>query len=259
MHVLPAGWWAGGPSHGMKHLNEDVDLVLVWNAAARSDMGRHAAAVREAVRQHGPPELSALEATQEGTSRQAEVWLGRLIMDTVRMAVGLASALRYEHDVPGGPSQGAVTYATLPESMHDDDYLELGSRAVESWLGSLTGQGGAEEPGLSQVFGGEHWGLPDWTLHWAPKQVRNPEGLPKHFGRARATQEARHWNDTDLRVNATGWMGARAALRPQVESAMRAWGTPSHVAEHPLKWDWRDMAYTDGSMLKPRGYDTGPG
>ena len=110
MHILP--WWAGGPAHAMTHLKEDVDLVLVWNAAARSDTGRHAAAVREAVRQHGPPELRALAAAHEGTGEQAEGWLGRLIMDTVRMAVGLASALRFEHDVPGGPSQGAVTYAT---------------------------------------------------------------------------------------------------------------------------------------------------
>ena len=35
MHVLPAGWWAGGPAHVLQRLGEDVDLVLVWNATAR--------------------------------------------------------------------------------------------------------------------------------------------------------------------------------------------------------------------------------
>ena len=159
MHVLPAWWWAGGPAHRLCHSKEDVDLVLVWNAAARSDMGRHAAAVREAVRQHGPPELRATADTQEGACEQAEQWLGRLIMDTVRVAVGDMSGLRREYDIPGGPSQGA-SYATLPASMHGDDYLQLGSRAVRTWLGSLTGGDGDTEPCMSQVYGGGNWGHP---------------------------------------------------------------------------------------------------
>ena len=42
-------------------------------------------------------------------------------------------------------------------------------------------------------------------------------------------------------------------------SAMRAWVTPEHVAQHPLAWDWRDMAYTDGSLLKSTGKEKGAG
>ena len=84
-------------------------------------------------------------------------------------------------------------------------------------------------------------------------------GMPRHFGKARNTPEARHWSSGDLRVSATGWMGARDALRPLVNSAMQTWGTREHVERHPLKWDWRDIAYTDGSMLRAPGNDAGPG
>ena len=40
---------------------------------------------------------------------------------------------------------------------------------------------------------------------------------------------------------------------------MQAWSTREHVDRHPLKWDWRDMAYTDGSMLRAAGRDKSPG
>ena len=165
-------------------------------------------------------------ATQEGAGEQAdELWLGRLVMDTVRGAVGVMNGLRHEHDVPGGPSQGAASYATLPEYTHNDDWQQLGSRAVTSWLGSLTDLKAEEEPCLSRVHGGDRWGLPGWTLQSYSRNDEQDVGLPRHFGKARNTPEARHWSDGHLRVSTTGWTGARDALRPLVDSTMQAWGT----------------------------------
>ena len=262
MYHLPAGWWAGGPANRLEKAKDDVDLVLVWNEAARSDTGPHAAAVAEAVRRHGPEGLrapahnGAPTPTETGTH---ERWLGRLLMDTVKAAVGLMNGLRVEHDRQGGPSQGEVVLLQLPTPLQGDNEHQLGSRAVQSWLGTLASEDRAE-PLMSCVYGGEHWGLKDWSPGWRPNVPDATGTLPKGFGKARASREPKHWSeDAMLRVHTTGWVGVRDALRPHVASAMQAWGTPENVAQHPLAWDWRNMAYTDGSLQKPTGEEKGAG
>ena len=131
MHHLPAGWWAGGPAKRLQRTKDDVDLVLVWNQAARAETGPHAAAVAEAVRRHGPGRLHA-PARGPADLGTHERWLGRLLMDTVRAAVGLMNGLRIEYDRQGGPSQGEVVPLPLATQLQGDDEQQLGSRAVHS-------------------------------------------------------------------------------------------------------------------------------
>ena len=263
MRLLPAGWWLGGPAHRVEKTKDDMDLVIIWNEIARSDTDRHAAAVAAAVYLHGPPDLrlSAPPPQPPEAGWRAQQWLGRLLMDTVRVAVGDMNGIKRQHDLPGGPSQGMETLATLPSPLHGDDELQLGHRAVSTWLGTLSDEAGQQEPPLQWVYGGDNWGIHNWSLHWKPKQggEQATHEFPRHFGKARASPEARHWGTDTLRVRTTGWMGRRDAVRPHVAGAMQAWGTAEHAARHPLRWDWRDMAYTDGSLLKPAGKDTAPG
>ena len=248
MRLLPAGWWAGGPAHRLENAEDDVDLVLVWNAAARSSMRDHAAAVAAAVGGLGPPGLQAAPPDGAGLER----WLGCLLMDTVRTAVGDMNGLRREYDTVGGPSQGVTTLLTLPSPLQHDDELQLGSRAVRSWLPTMALLGEGAPPPLSCVYGGEHWGLQGWTTGWAPPQPQHSgEGqFPKRFGKARASPETRHWGDDMPRAPVTGWLGARDSLRPHVGAAMQTWGSAAHAERHPLRWDWRNMAYTDGSHIQ---------
>ena len=264
MHHLPAGWWAGGPANRLQKTKQDVDLVLVWNEAARADTGRHATAVAAGVRRHGPDRLQAhTPGPMDGpTPTDADVyerWLGRLLMDTVRATVGLMNGLRMEYDRQGGPSQGVAVPLQLPTHLQGDDEQQLGSRAVQSWLGQLATEGPSEPP-MSCVYGGESWGLKDWSPHWRPRSTGAGAPLfPKGFGKARECPEGQHWNPgAQPRVHATGWVQARDTLRPQVACAMQTWGTPEHAARHPLAWDWREMAYTDGSLSKPAGREAGP-
>ena len=267
MHHLPAGWWAGGPAHRLQRTKDDVDLVLVWNETARLDTRNYAAAVADAVGRHGPESLRAqtpvmnLIAPGPTGTTEHERWLGRLLMDTVRGAVGDMSGLRREYDLPGGPSQGEVVQLQMATHLRYDNEQQLGSHVVESWLGTLASRDDTEPP-MSCVYGGKRWGLKDWNLRWKPGTPWAPDTatFPKGFGKAREHPEAQHWSPNVVpRVHTTGWMGARDALRPLVASAMQAWGAPQHVAQHPLAWDWRDMAYTDGSLLKPIGKKAGPG
>ena len=72
MRVLPAGWWAGGPANRLETLKDDVDLVLVWNSAARSGWTCQAAAVAEAVRQHGPPRCASKQHRRSRPGRAAK-------------------------------------------------------------------------------------------------------------------------------------------------------------------------------------------
>ena len=245
MRQLPAGWWAGGPANRLENAEDDVDLVLVWNATARSDMRAQAAAVAEAVRGLGPPGLQAAPPVDMGVER----WLGCLLMDTVRTAVGDMNGVRREYGTVGGPSQGVTTFLALPPPLQHDDDLQLGSRAVRSWVPTmaLLEEG---SPSLPCVHGGEHWGLQGWTTEWAPPHPQIEGQFPKRFGKARATLEARHWGAGLPRAPVTGWLGARDCLRPHVNAVMQAWGTAAHAELHPLKWDWRNIAYTDGSHIK---------
>ena len=266
MWHLPAGWWAGGPAHELERSKSSVDLVLVWNEAARSEFGLHAAAVAEAIRQSGPEALRAAAPLPPNgpptrlSCAEHERWLGELLLDTIHTAVGDMSGLRRTCDREGAPSQGDVELRPLPPPWCDEDERQLGRRAVGSWLSGTDLQQHRDTP-LSQVYGGREWGLSGaWHPGWKPQpgwQPNSAENYPRHFGKARATPEPKHWGDELPRVHTTGWTGARDALRPAVTAVMRAWGTPEHVAGHPLRWDWRDMAYTDGSLIKSKDSEGG--
>ena len=264
--LLPAGWWAGGPSHRYEPARQDMDMVVIWNKTARESMGRQAVAMAEALRQQGGmaellwetiPQAPGSPEAELADEERHEQWLSWLLLETVVLHVGRLHAGRMQRDRTGAPSQGEWEEAVLPTPLSDADDRELGRRAVVTDLHTLTGFAAAA---LSCVHGGKHWGVEEWTPTWKP-DAHDPgvqTGFPKRFGKARESPEARHWGHAPLRAQVTGALGARDTVRPLAAQAMQAWGTPEHEARHPLKWYWRDIAYTDGSCIKPARGSAGP-